>query len=281
MLPTALRTSSASRRSTGGRDFMRPARDARDDLIDTLRAQLVGTEAQLAEAREALDVLATVERTDAVGASSSQSAPDPEMTSFWAQLAVAVARAETAERDLTARDSDMPHEAMKLRVTLSLERRDHTREQARRDQERSRWDQEQERLTQQAVEARTSLGIFERLLREAEDRYRRGHERTVREGQASAYSGSYIATSSQYLRNIEEGISLPKGTVPLMDPYTPSRNWSSLHNLKRNYNTLDTTRVRRVRKLKKLFVPSLLLLDLLVQGLSFSSSKLQKVSRVG
>ncbi|MQL92604.1 hypothetical protein Taro_025228 [Colocasia esculenta] len=41
----------------------------------------------------------------------------------------------------------------------------------------------------------------------------------------------------QYLR-----ISLPKGTVPLMDPYTCSRIWSSLHNPKRNYNTLGTTR---------------------------------------
>ncbi|MQM21758.1 hypothetical protein Taro_054803 [Colocasia esculenta] len=37
-------------------------------------------------------------------------------------------------------------------------------------------------------------------------------------------------------------ISLPKGTVPLKDTYTPSRSWSSLHNLKRNYNTLDPTR---------------------------------------
>ncbi|MQL71656.1 hypothetical protein Taro_003974 [Colocasia esculenta] len=28
--------------------------------------------------------------------------------------------------------------------------------------------------------------------------------------------------------------SLPKGTVPLKDTYTPSHNWSSLHNPKRN-----------------------------------------------
>ncbi|MQL86326.1 hypothetical protein Taro_018848, partial [Colocasia esculenta] len=41
----------------------------------------------------------------------------------------------------------------------------------------------------------------------------------------------------QYLR-----ISLPKGTVPLKDTYTPSRTWSSLHNPKRKYNTLDLTR---------------------------------------
>ncbi|MQM04519.1 hypothetical protein Taro_037313 [Colocasia esculenta] len=28
-----------------------------------------------------------------------------------------------------------------------------------------------------------------------------------------------------------------------MDPYTPSRSWSSLHDPKRNYSTLDTTRL--------------------------------------
>ncbi|MQL78498.1 hypothetical protein Taro_010922 [Colocasia esculenta] len=32
------------------------------------------------------------------------------------------------------------------------------------------------------------------------------------------------------------------GTVPLKDTYTPSRRWSSLHNPKRKYNTLDLTR---------------------------------------
>ncbi|MQL88718.1 hypothetical protein Taro_021278 [Colocasia esculenta] len=37
-------------------------------------------------------------------------------------------------------------------------------------------------------------------------------------------------------------LSLPKGTVPLMNLYTPSHNWSSLHNSKRTYTTLDTTR---------------------------------------
>ncbi|MQL95277.1 hypothetical protein Taro_027947, partial [Colocasia esculenta] len=41
----------------------------------------------------------------------------------------------------------------------------------------------------------------------------------------------------QQLRN-----SLPKGTVPLKDTYTPSRSWSSLHKPKRNYNTVDPTR---------------------------------------
>ncbi|MQM02167.1 hypothetical protein Taro_034931, partial [Colocasia esculenta] len=37
-------------------------------------------------------------------------------------------------------------------------------------------------------------------------------------------------------------ILLPSGTVPLKDTYTPSRSWSSLHNPKRKYNTLDPTR---------------------------------------
>ncbi|MQM05599.1 hypothetical protein Taro_038411, partial [Colocasia esculenta] len=41
----------------------------------------------------------------------------------------------------------------------------------------------------------------------------------------------------QYLK-----ISLPKGIVALKDTYTPSRSWSSLHNPKWKYNTLDPTR---------------------------------------
>ncbi|MQL69615.1 hypothetical protein Taro_001885 [Colocasia esculenta] len=95
----------------GGHDYMRPARDARDDLIDNLCAQLAGTEAQLAEAREALDALraaqASVERTDTGGASSSWSVPDPEMASLWEQLAAATARAEEMARDLSARFDEL------------------------------------------------------------------------------------------------------------------------------------------------------------------------------
>ncbi|MQL76640.1 hypothetical protein Taro_009031, partial [Colocasia esculenta] len=58
------------------------------------------------------------------------------------------------------------------------------------------------------------------------------------------YPGSDLL-SKGVLRPVPEQqlrISLPKGTVPLKDTYTPSRSWSSLHNLKRNYNTLDPTR---------------------------------------
>ncbi|MQL92439.1 hypothetical protein Taro_025063 [Colocasia esculenta] len=95
----------------GGRDFMRPTRDARNDLIDTLRAQLASTEAQLVEAREALDALratqATVEHGDTTGASSSRGVPDQEMASLWAQLAAAVARVEEAECDLSAQSDEL------------------------------------------------------------------------------------------------------------------------------------------------------------------------------
>ncbi|MQM05241.1 hypothetical protein Taro_038044 [Colocasia esculenta] len=89
------------------RDYIRSARDARDGLIDTLRAQLASTEAQLAKAREALATLATVECTDAVGASTSRSAPDPEASQH---------------------DADLSREAAELRVTLAVERRERERE---------------------------------------------------------------------------------------------------------------------------------------------------------
>ncbi|MQL72496.1 hypothetical protein Taro_004830 [Colocasia esculenta] len=49
----------------GGRDYMRPARDAWNDLIDTLRAQLADTKAQLAEERLTLETLRT-SRTSSV-----------------------------------------------------------------------------------------------------------------------------------------------------------------------------------------------------------------------
>ncbi|MQM19051.1 hypothetical protein Taro_052051 [Colocasia esculenta] len=109
----------------GGREFMRPAKDARDDLIDDLRAQLAGTQAQLAEARADRETLkglersylcylsyhhaaqTTVERTDGAGASTSWSVPDPETISLRKQLAAAVARAEEAQRDLSTRSGEL------------------------------------------------------------------------------------------------------------------------------------------------------------------------------
>ncbi|MQM02368.1 hypothetical protein Taro_035134 [Colocasia esculenta] len=49
------------------------------------------------------------------------------------------------------------------------------------------------------------------------------------------YPGSDLL-STGVLRPVPEQqlrIPLPKGTVPFMDTYTPSRSWSSLHNQKR------------------------------------------------
>ncbi|MQM06008.1 hypothetical protein Taro_038826 [Colocasia esculenta] len=234
---------------------MRSERDARDDLIDTLRTQLAGAEAQLAEAREALDALravrTTVEHTDMASASTSRGAPDLEVSSLQEQLAAAVARAEAAELNelqsalsqatlasaevtrltqqlselhsqVSQRDADLPCDAAELWITLSVERRECEREHVQwveeRGHERSRWteecshweeecsrlSEESERLTQQAVEACASLGVSERLLWEAKEQYHRGREHAMREGQASTYSSSYLVTSSQYRRNVQE-----------------------------------------------------------------------------
>ncbi|MQL96901.1 hypothetical protein Taro_029588 [Colocasia esculenta] len=228
--------------------------DARNNLNDTLRAQLADMEAQLAEARSALETLRaarmTVEHADTAGASSSQSVPDLEVASLRAQLAVVEARAEEAEHNLSARsdelqsaltretsiraevtdlsqqlsrlriqasqrDTDLPRDAAELRLRLSLEREDRERERARLaeehreerrhwEEECNRWSQECERLMQQSVDARTSLAVSERLRQAAEDRYRHGRERAREQGRSNAYSGSLIASSSQYKRNVQE-----------------------------------------------------------------------------
>ncbi|MQL79573.1 hypothetical protein Taro_012011 [Colocasia esculenta] len=90
---------------------MRPARNARDDLIDDLRAQLAGTQAQLAEAWADFETLraaqTTVEHTDGAGVSTSRSVPDLETISLREQLAAAVARAEEAQRDLSTRSGEL------------------------------------------------------------------------------------------------------------------------------------------------------------------------------
>ncbi|MQL69040.1 hypothetical protein Taro_001287 [Colocasia esculenta] len=79
--------------------------------------------------------------------------------------AAAVAQAEAAEHNLsTQHDADLPRETAELRVTLAVERREREREHSQWEQERCRWEQEREQLTQQAMDARTSLGISERLL---------------------------------------------------------------------------------------------------------------------
>ncbi|MQM09715.1 hypothetical protein Taro_042592, partial [Colocasia esculenta] len=187
----------------GHRDFMRPERDGRNTLIDQLQGQLASTEVQLIEARAALETLRaaqlTGEHTDTAGASSNRGAPAPEVASLQQQLSTAVECAERAEHDLLARseelrdalarETDTAAELMQLRsqltrrepelpreALLSLERRDLERQQARWEQERSRWKLERCDLVQQCVEARTSQGVVERLLKESEERYRHGRE---------------------------------------------------------------------------------------------------------
>ncbi|MQL91365.1 hypothetical protein Taro_023976, partial [Colocasia esculenta] len=129
----------------------------------------------------------TVERTDVAGASTSRSVPDPES----AKLQSAITQAMLAGADVTElmqqlsemrtqasqHDADLPREAAELRITLSVERRERKRE-------RAQW--------------------VEELGHERNERYRRRRECAVREGRASAYSRSYLVTSSEYQRNIQE-----------------------------------------------------------------------------
>ncbi|MQL82003.1 hypothetical protein Taro_014468 [Colocasia esculenta] len=190
----------------GQRDFMRPQRDGRNTLIDQLQGQLASLEVQLIEARAALETLRATQltggRAGTAGASSSRGAPAPEVASLQQQLSAAV---ERAERDLLSRSeelrdalsretgtaaeltqlrsqltqqgSELPREVSELQVLLSLERRDLERQQTRWEQERGRWELERRELAQQCVEARTSQGVAERLLKASEERYRCGRER--------------------------------------------------------------------------------------------------------
>ncbi|MQM11336.1 hypothetical protein Taro_044240 [Colocasia esculenta] len=236
----------------GHRDFMRPERDGMDTLIDQLQGQLASTEVQLAEARAALEALraaqVTAERADIAGASSSRSVPVEEVTSLQEQLSAAVERAEHAERkteelqdavaretgtiteltelrfQLTRRESDLPRDVAELQAMLTLERRDLERQQARWEQERSRWELEHERLAQQCLEARTSQGVVERLLKASEERYRHGRERAREQGRISAYSESILETSSQYERNVRGAVAAQRSTgsrAPMGPPALP------------------------------------------------------------
>ncbi|MQL96196.1 hypothetical protein Taro_028873 [Colocasia esculenta] len=212
------------------------------------RRQLASTEVQLIEARAALETLRaaqlTGERADTTGASSSKGAPVPE------QLSAAVERAEcdllarseelrdalARETDtaaeltqlrsqLTQREPELPREVAELQALLSLERRDLERQQARWEQERSRWELERRDLAQQCLEARTSQGVAERLLKASEERYRRGRERAREQGRASAYSESIFATSSQYERNVRDVAAAQCSTgsrAPMGPPTLPT-----------------------------------------------------------
>ncbi|MQM20248.1 hypothetical protein Taro_053266 [Colocasia esculenta] len=240
----------------GARDFMRPERDGRDTLIGQL-------EGQLAEARVALETLRAAQvaavQADKGGASSSRG-PAVEVSSFQEQLTAAVERAERAECDLLTRTeelegalargagfvaelteqsrrltelqsqvtqpkTELPRDVAELRALLALEHRDLERQQARWELERSRWELERERLTQQSVEARTSQGVAERLLKASEDRYRCGRERAREQGRASAYSESILATSSQHERNVQDGAAAQRSTssrAPMGPPALPT-----------------------------------------------------------
>ncbi|MQL78055.1 hypothetical protein Taro_010466 [Colocasia esculenta] len=238
----------------GHRDFMRPERDGRNTLIDQLQGQLASTEVQLIEVRTALETLRaaqlTGERADTAGASLSRGAPAPEVASFQQQLSAAVERAEhdllawsEELRDALARETDtaaeltqlrsqltrqepeLPREVAELQALLSLERCELERQQARWEQERSHWELERRDLVQQCVEARTSQGVAERLLKASEERYRRGRERAREQGRASAYSGSILATSSQYERNVRDATTAHRSTgsrAPMGPPALPA-----------------------------------------------------------
>ncbi|MQM18074.1 hypothetical protein Taro_051061 [Colocasia esculenta] len=241
----------------GHRDFMRPERDGRNTLIDQLQGQLASTEVQLIEERTALETLRAAQLTgghaDTVGASSSRGASTPEVASLQQQLSVAVERAELAERDLLARSEELrdalaletdtaaeltqlrsqltqrgpelPREVAELQALLSLERRDLERQQTRWEQERSRWELERRELAQQCVEARTSQGVAERLLKASNERYRRGQERVREQGRVSAYSKSILATSSQYERNVRDATVAQRSTgsrAPMGPPALPT-----------------------------------------------------------
>ncbi|MQM02518.1 hypothetical protein Taro_035285 [Colocasia esculenta] len=231
--------------------------DGRNTLIDQLQGQLASTEVQMIKARAALETLRaaqlTGERADTAGASSSRGAPAPEVASHQQQLSAAVERAGRAEHDLlarskelrdalaretdtaaeltqlrsqlTRREHEIPREVAELQALLSLERCDLERQQARWEQERSRWELERRDLVKQCVEARTSQGVMERLLKESEERYRRGRERAREQGRASAYSGSILATSSQYERNVRDATTAQRSTgsqAPMGPPALPT-----------------------------------------------------------
>ncbi|MQL94581.1 hypothetical protein Taro_027237 [Colocasia esculenta] len=64
------------------------------------------------------------------------------------------------------------------------------------------WDLVRKWQSREFLDARMSLGVSEHLLRKFEEHYRQGRKHAVREGRASAYSFSYLATSSEHQRNI-------------------------------------------------------------------------------
>ncbi|MQM04503.1 hypothetical protein Taro_037302, partial [Colocasia esculenta] len=158
------------------RDFMRPQR-------------LASLEVQLIEARAALETLVPLPagvpqlRRWRPFSSSYPECAERDLLTRSEELRDALAReTDTAAEltqlrsQLTQRGFELPREVSELQGLLSLERRDLERQQTRWEQERSRWELERRELAQQCVEARTSQGVAERLLKASEERYQRGRE---------------------------------------------------------------------------------------------------------
>ncbi|MQM13637.1 hypothetical protein Taro_046562 [Colocasia esculenta] len=228
---------------------MRPERDGRDTLIGQLEGQLAATTVHLAEARATLETLRAAQDAAVwaeTGGASSSRGPTvaAKVSSLQEQLAAAVARAERAERDLAIRSeelesalaretltvaeltkqrsqsapTELPRDVAELRALLALEQHDLKRQQ-------SQWEHERERLTQQAVEARVGQLAAERLLKASEEHYRHGRERARKQGRASAYSESVLASSSQYERNIQDAVGAQRSTwsrAPMEPPPPPT-----------------------------------------------------------
>ncbi|MQM13303.1 hypothetical protein Taro_046228 [Colocasia esculenta] len=105
----------------GGREFMRHARDARDDLIDDLRVQLAGTQAQLSEAWADLETLlaAAVARVEEAQRNLSTRSSELQDALTWetdtrAELTEASQQLSELRSQVTQRDLDPPREAGEL-----------------------------------------------------------------------------------------------------------------------------------------------------------------------
>ncbi|MQL86498.1 hypothetical protein Taro_019033, partial [Colocasia esculenta] len=153
--------------------------DAQDGLIETLHAQLVGMEVQLAEARETLAILCTEQATLRVPPRTAElQGAITHVTLAGAEVAELMEQLSELRTQASQRDPDLPCEAAELRLVLAVERQEH-------ECEHSQWEQECERLSQ---------------------------EHAMREGHASTHSASFIVTSSEYYRNVQEGRGAQQST---------------------------------------------------------------------
>ncbi|MQM18046.1 hypothetical protein Taro_051028 [Colocasia esculenta] len=218
----------------GHRDFMRPQR---------LQGQLASLEVQLIEARAALETLVSLlagvpelrrwrpfsssylRRWSVLSELSVTSCHGEELRDALARETDTAAELTQLRSQLTQRGPELPREVAELQALLSLERRDLERQQTRWELERSHWELERRELAQQCVEARTSQGVAERLLKAFEERYRRRRERAREKGRVSAYSESILATSSQYERNVRDATAAQRSIgsrAPMGPPALPT-----------------------------------------------------------